>query len=150
MYETGVTVAFLLWLYGCISTVVRKNSLLEKNLNRIGKKTSLLGSDIVDVRYPKDSASKSMLKYVAVMGVSLILIVFSWLYVAVSLFAIFYSFRKDLGVPLVIKEYRWKLRNVDMSFDEIIKAIVQLEGLDESEYPRVRQEWIDHINRFKP
>lgn len=149
MYEMGVTIAFLLWLYGCVSTVIRRNSLLENNLNKIGKKTSLLGSDIVDIRYPKDSMSKAILKHVAVMVVSLILIVFSWLYVAVSLFTIFYSFKKDLGVPQAIKEYRWKLRNVDMSFDEIIKAIVKLEGLDDSEYPRVRQEWIDHINKLK-
>lgn len=149
MYEQGVLVAFLLWLYSVISTIIRKNSLLEKNMNKVGRRTTPTGLGVVDMKYPKDSSIKVFAKYSLVFGSSLLLILFSWLYVLVSLGFFVYRFKKDQGVPQSIKEYRWKLKNIDMTFDEIIKEIVKLEGLDESEYPRVRQEWVEHIDNLK-
>lgn len=149
MYELGITVAFLIWLVGIGSIIVRKNSLLERNLNKIGRRTSLFGLGVTDAKYPKPSIWVSIAKFALLIIVNLPFIFLSWGYVALVVLFYAYAFTKDIGAPQSFKEYRWKLRNIDMSFNEIIKEIVKLEGLDESEYPRVRQEWIDYIDRLK-
>lgn len=149
MYEQGILVAFLLWLYSTVMMIVRKNSLMEKNLNRIGKKISTTGIGITEIKYPQDSVGKSIVKYTLTSVLGLILIVFSWGYVLLVGGTLLYTFMKDIGVPQSVKEWRWKLKNLDMSFDEIIKEVVRMEGLDDSEFPRVRQEWIDYIDRQK-
>lgn len=149
MYESGLTVAFFLWLIGMGSIIVRKNSLLERNLNKIGRRTSLLGLEIKDAKYPKPSLWILIFKFTLSVIISLPFILLSWLYVAIVFLLYAYKLMKDIGVPQQFKEYRWKLKNMDMTFDEIIKEIVKLEDLDESEYPRVRQEWIDYIDHLK-
>ena len=149
MYEQGILVAFLLWLYSTVMMIVRKNSLMEKNLNRIGKKISITGIGVTDIKYLQDSMGKSIAKYTLTAVLGLILIVFSWGYVLLVGGTFAYTFMKDIGVPQSVKEWRWKLKNLDMSFDEIIKGVVKMEGLDDSEFPRVRQEWIDYIDRQK-
>lgn len=149
MYEQGVLIAFLLWLYSTISTIIEKNSLLEKNMNKIGLRTKPAALGFVDMKYPKDSSTKVFAKYSLCFGLNLLLISFSWLSVLGFVGFFIYRFNKDKGVPQSIKEYRWKLKNRDMSFDEIIREIMKIEGVDESEYPRVRQEWVDHINNLK-
>lgn len=149
MYETGITVAFLLWLVGIGGTIVRKNSLLERNLNKIGRRTSLFGLGVTDAKHPEPSAWVSIAKFALLIMVSLPFVFLSWVYVIFIVLFYAYAFMKDIGAPRSFKEYRWKLRNLDMSFDEIIREIVKLEGLDDSEYPRVRQEWVDYIDRLK-
>lgn len=149
MYEQGILVAFLLWLYSTVMMIVRKNSLMEKNLNRIGKKISITGIGVTEVKYPKDPIGLAIIKHSLIAVFGLVLIIFSWGYVLLVGGMFVYTFMKDIGVPQSVKEWRWKLKNLDMSFDEIIKEVVRMEGLDDSEFPRVRQEWLDYIDRQK-
>ena len=149
MYEQGIVIALLLWLYTTVVMIVKKNSLMEKNLNRIGKTISIAGTGIKDIKYPKDSIGKSVAKHTLMAFIGLFLTLFSWGYVLLVGGTLIYTFMKDIGVPQSIKEWRWKLKNLDMTFDELIKEILKQEGVDESEFPRVRQEWIDYINGLK-
>lgn len=149
MYETGILVALALWLYSTVSMFIRKNSMMEKNLNRIGRQISITGLGVSDMKYPKPTAGKIFAKQTLIAALGLPFVLLSWLYVLVIGGMIVHAFIKDLGVPQSVKEWRWKLKNLDMSFDELIKEIVKQEGLDESEYPRVRQEWIDYIDSQK-
>lgn len=149
MYEQGIVIALLLWLYTTVVMIIKKNSLMEKNLNRIGKTISIAGTGIKDIKYPKDSIGKSVAKHTLMALIGLFLTLFSWGYVLLVGGTLIYTFMKDIGVPQSIKEWRWKLKNLDMTFDELIKEILKQEGLDESEFPRVRQEWIDYINGLK-
>nr|WP_181717870.1 hypothetical protein [Psychrobacter sp.]QJS05820.1 hypothetical protein [Psychrobacter sp.] len=149
MYETGILVALALWLYSTVSMFVRKNSLMEKNLNRIGRQISTTGLGVSDMKYPKPTAGKIFAKQALISALGLPFVLLSWLYVLVVGGMMVHAFIKDLGVPQSIKEWRWKLKNLDMTFDEMIKEIVKQEGLDESEYPRVRQEWVDYIDGLK-
>lgn len=149
MYEQGIVIALLLWLYTTVVMIIKKNSLMEKNLNRIGKTISIAGTGIKDIKYPKDSIGKSVAKHTLMASIGLFLTLFSWGYVLLVGGTLIYTFMKDIGVPQSIKEWRWKLKNLDMTFDELIKEILKQEGLAESEFPRVRQEWIDYINGLK-
>lgn len=149
MYETGILAALVLWLYSTVSMFIRKNSMMEKNLNRIGRQISITGLGVSDMKYPKEAAGKTFAKQALIAALGLLFVLSSWLYVVISGGMIAYALFKDLGVPQSIKEWRWKLKNLDMTFDEMIKEIVKQEGLDESEYPRVRQEWVDYIDGLK-
>lgn len=149
MYEMGMGVALLLWLYSVIMYIVNANSLMARNLRKIGKRISLTGNT-VDIIYPESSKMVTVLKFFMVYFVfGLPLIVFSWVYVALIGGGILYAWQKNLGEPKEIKEYRWRMKNVDMSFDEIIRALMKAEGLPNSDFMKVRQEWIEYINLRK-
>ena len=56
----------------------------------------------------------------------------SWLYVAGVVAMFVYSKSKDSGVPESIRAYRWKLKNVDMSFEDMVREVMKLS----ENYPR--------------
>ena len=66
----------------------------------------------------------------------------SWINVFINVVAIIYRLSKDNGVPREVKEFRWKLRNRDLTFDEIVKEIIKVRGLDESNFEQIKQEMI--------
>lgn len=148
MYEMGIAAAFTLWLIDLIMTIVRKNSLLERNLRKLGKRTSMLGFGITDAKQERTRVWVATVKIILRILLTIPFVLFSWLYVAIIVLTYAYFFKKDFGAPMMVKEYRWKMKNMDMSFDEIIKGIVKMEGLNESEYERVRQEWVEHIENL--
>lgn len=50
-----------------------------------------------------------------------------------------YRITKDFGAPVSVKEFRWKLRNMDMNFDQIIKELMILSDTNPSEFEVVKQ-----------
>ena len=126
-YETGVLVAFLLWAYNSVMLIVNINSLLERNLNRIGQRLSWL-TLMPKQMEPEDqtrSTLSKILKYLFIVGFGLPFVLLSWLYVLVAVAAILYRRAKDSGAPQAVREVRWKLRNVDLTFDQSIKELMK-------------------------
>lgn len=131
-YETGVGIAALLWLYNSIMIIVTVNSQLERNLNRIGQRLSwvaLTPKEMEPDDLKKSTLSKVM-KYLFIVGFGLPFILTSWLYVLLAAAAIIYRIFKDVGAPQAVREMRWRLRNQDLTFDQLVRELMKAQGQD--------------------
>lgn len=145
-YENGVFVAFLIWAYIAIFLIISINSTLENNLNKVGQRISWL--TLTPKTMDSDDKStrlRSVLKYLLITGLGLPFILLSWLYVVWCVGCVFYSKVKDSGAPQIIKEYRWKMRNIEMSFDQIIKEMMKVAGEDLDNFDSYRSNWINDM-----
>lgn len=135
MYEDGLAFAFLLWAYSVVSSIIQINSRFERNLNQIGQCLSwvtftprpMSASDYTR-KWPM-----SCLKFAVIQCIGLVLALTSWLYVALFLWSIASRIWNDRGAPPAVKELRWKLRNLDMTFDDVAEAFFKAgakEGVD--------------------
>lgn len=130
MYELGIAIAFLVWLCGAINLIVSLNSKLEKNLNKIGRRQSWLtlqptAMEPSDVNRP---LWRSALKFVLIYGTALPFTLLSWLYVLAVVGPVVYRWHRDRGAPDAVREMRWKMRNLDMSTDDVIKCMLDAAG----------------------
>jgi len=139
-YEDGIGVALLLWLFNAIMIVVNVNSRMNRNLNKLGQRLSWL-SFSAKVMNRDDLTRpwwKSFLKYLLIVGFNLVFTLTSWLYVAAAVAMFVYSKSKDSGVPEPIRAYRWKLKNVDMSFDDMVREVMKLSEKPPEEFEQFR------------
>ncbi len=135
-YETGVGLAFLLWLYNAVMIIVSINSQFERNLNRIGQRLSwftLLPKPMEPEDQTRSTGSK-VLRYLLIVGVGLPFVLLSWLNVLLAAATIIYRWAKDSGAPQVVRELRWRMRNVDMTFDQIVKELMKASDVYSSKY----------------
>ena len=75
----------------------------------------------------KSSVSKKVLKYGFLGSLGLIGIFFSWISVAVAAAGFAYKVSKDYGAPQYVKEFRWKIRNCEMNFDQMVQEMMKLD-----------------------
>lgn len=129
-YESGLLISFLCQSYSLINSIILKHSLMEKNLNKIGYRLSWLTLS----PKPMDSSEvirpfylKAMI-FLVLLTFGLLAVLISWIGVAWFVGSLIYAKFKDSGVPNSVREYRWKLRNIDMNFDQIISEIVKVNG----------------------
>ena len=54
-----------------------------------------------------------------------------------------------MGAPQSIKEFRWRLRNIDLTFDELIKGLMVLEGQDLSDFDKVKSDYKEYLHNRK-
>jgi hypothetical protein len=129
-YFSGVGVAALMVLWGCGTMVIKINSLMNRNLKKVGLKMNwvLPGVDAWTAEEAKRSVWWSIGKFVLIFVFDMIFIVASWLYVAYYIGTILWRWSKDRDAPQSIKEYRWKMRNVEMSFVEIVREMWKMNG----------------------
>jgi hypothetical protein len=121
-YESGVLNAFLFWLYNSAMAIALVNSQLNKNLNKVGMRISWLNGN------PKPmTASDQQINYLSIsikvvffVLLGLISLLLSWILVALYVVMMTWKFAKDSGVPESVKNYRWVMRNKDLSRDEVI------------------------------
>jgi len=128
MYESGVFVALLIWMYGVISSIITINSRMERNLNKVGQRRSWIDGSIkmmtkADV---ERSLFASAFKFFIVWAISFFFIVFSWLQVALVAAILVYRWNKDSGAPQSIREFRWKLKNSDLSFQQVVTEMYKV------------------------
>ena len=139
-YENGIGVALLLWLFNAIMIVVNVNSRMNRNLNKVGQRLSWLYFSAKAMN--RDDLTrpwwKSLLKYLLIVGFNLVFTLTSWLYVAGVVAMFVYSKSKDSGVPEPIRAYRWKLKNVDMSFDDMVREVMKLSEKPSEEFEHSR------------
>lgn len=146
-YETGLLLAALLWVYRSIARLVIINSRFERNLNKVGQRVSW--STLTVTPMTKGDGDQSIAwktgKYLLITFGTLPLVVLSWLDVIWTVGVLAYRWSKDRGAPAVIREYRWKLKNVDMSFDQLVRETMKVAGDPESKFQQVRAEIIEDM-----
>jgi hypothetical protein len=125
MYEIGCWFAFLIWIGSLVWLVISLNSQLERNLNKAGFRLSwlTLSPKPMDNNHCKRGFLRKLGKFSVTAIPGLIGIFFSWLYVSYFVGAVLYSRFKDAGAPETIKEFRWRMRNTDMTFDEVVEGL---------------------------
>lgn len=135
-YETGVLFAFLVWLWGLAAIIINANSRFEKNLNKIGQRLSWLSymPKPMEASDQNKTFGKSLGKFLLIAAIGLPFVFLSWVQILLYIGMALYKKSKDSGVPQNVKEFRWKMRNVDMTFDEIIRETLKLNGKDLSEF----------------
>lgn len=141
-YESGFSIALLLWLVGTVNVLVRINSRMERNLNKVGQRLSW--ATLTPKNMSAGDASRStlgkVLRFVLIAALGLVSTFTSWLYVLLVVGFFAYSKSKDVGAPQSVKEFRWKLRNMDLSRDQVIKEMMKVSGQDELIFEDVRSE----------
>jgi urea transporter len=146
-YETGIFFAFLLWLYNAIMIVVSVNSRLERNLNRIGQRLSWL--TLTPKPMDSDDLSRStvskILRYLLIVGISLPFVLLSWLNVALAIATIIYRRAKDSGAPQAVREFRWKMKNADLTFDQLVKEMMKISEDDPSKFEEFRTTIVNEL-----
>lgn len=149
MYESGLFFAFCLWMFHAVNLLVQINSTLNKNLHKVGKRLSwlTLKPESLDHSHLEQSAWWKAVKYVALQVVSLPLILLSWLYVGISVVMIIFGRMKDSGRPQAFKEFEWKMKNIDMSFDQILGEIAKSQGLSEAQAHELREATLDEMEQ---
>ncbi len=130
-YESGVVVGAFMYVYFIFNLLVSINSQFERNLNKVGERISWLSMQIKpmkreDVHPP---LWKIIGKFALISGLQGIFVFLSWVNVALNLMLIAYRISQDRGVPTKIREFRWKLRNQDLSFDDLIRERMLAAGL---------------------
>ena len=146
-YENGLAIAFMLWLVSMITTLVLINSRLERNLNKIGQRLGwlTLTPKAMDAEEMNRSAFKKIFKFLFIAGFGLPFVLLSWLYVAVFLGTFIFRRSKDAGAPQAVREFRWKMKNVDMSFDDIVREMMKASDQPIDEFERVRGEILEEM-----
>lgn len=146
-YETGVLLAFLLWLWSVISAIVSINSQMERNLNKIGQRLSWLTMTPKPVAPEEANRSwlKKVLKFLLLHGIGLPFILTSWLYVVYGVGMLLYRKSKDAGAPQAVREFRWKLRNTEMTFDQIVKEMMKASDQDPADFEKIKTEILQEL-----
>ena len=139
-YEFGLLVAFAFWLWFTVAALVAINSQLERNLNKIGQRLSwlTLAPKPMHADERHRPAWRSMLKFVLLYGTALPFVLTSWIYVAYCVVTVLHRLTKDRGAPQAVREFRWKLRNADLSFDDLVRESMKASGQDVHDFDVVR------------
>lgn len=73
-------------------------------------------------------------------GFSLPWVLTSWLYVLLVGAQVAYKLAKDRGAPQAVREFRWRLRNVDLSFDDLVRELMKLAGENPENFESFRDQ----------
>lgn len=144
MYESGLLLAFALWLFSSVELIVRVNSQLERNLNRIGQRHSWLSGAVKRIEPGRRTGMlRAIGKYLLIVLTGLPFVLLSWLYVALIVGQFAWRWSKNAGAPPAMREMRWKMRNLDMSFEQLAQSLHKLQpalGLPEVPYEQFRRD----------
>jgi hypothetical protein len=146
-YESGLGIAFMLWSASIVITLVWINSRFEKNLNKIGQRLSwlTLNPKAMDAEEMKRSTFRKLFKFLFIVGIGLPAILLSWLYVAWFVGTVVYKHTKDAGAPQAVRELRWKMKNTDMSFDQIVCEMMKVSEEDPATFEKVRYDLVQEM-----
>jgi hypothetical protein len=149
-YIWGVWISFLHWLFQSVFLILLINSRLEKNLNKVSQRLSWLGI------YPKPIESidqinppkyKMIFKYVFLRLFNLFFIFLSWLYLFYLFVNIIFNRYKRDGEPEVMKTFRWRMRNQDLTYDQILAELYKTEFTDKS-YDEFKYDYEKRVKIF--
>lgn len=145
-YETGIFFAFLLWLYNAIMIVVSVNSRWERNLNRIGQRLSWLTLTEADglrrpitiycfenTQVPINRRNQPPLCPSRLAQRS------------TAIATIIYRRAKDSGAPQAVREFRWKMKNADLTFDQLVKEMMKISEDDSSKFEEFRTTIVNEL-----
>ena len=147
-YETGLLLAFLLWLWVTISAIVSINSRMNRNLQKIGQRLSWLtmSPKPMSPEEASHTTPRKVMKFLLLYGTGLPFVFTSWLYVLYVAVLLVYRKTKDSGAPQAVREFRWKLRNTDMTFDQLVKELMKVSDQDPSTFEKVKADLIQELH----
>ena len=140
-YESGVLVSFIIWFLSAIYLIIRINSTHEKNLHKIGRRLSwiTLTQKELNIEYVNKPIYKKVAKFIFIQALSFISIFLSWLYVVYFFGFTLFILYKKIDMPQSIRSCRWKLNNIDMSFDAIVKELVN-SSVEQADYETFKEQ----------
>lgn len=150
MYIAGVVVALALWIAKVVFVFVQLNSVQQRNLNKIGKRLSWLTLTAKPLKKSDIDASitlKVFKFFIIWLVIPFFLIFTSWVYVFFFLAGVIYSFYRNIGKPQAVKEFQWKLKNMDLSFDQIIDGFSQIAELSPEDTTEAKKHIRDQMKR---
>lgn len=148
-YETGIFFAFLAWAHGLTMMVVNVNSLMNKNLQKIGLRISWLNFSVKQLTHEEQIRPlwRYVLKFFLIAAIGVPFIFLSWVQVAIYVGFIIYKKSKDSGVPVAMKEYRWKMNNLGMSQDQVIEESMKAHGMPLENFAEHKAEVLADMKR---
>lgn len=148
-YENGIIVALLLYCFYVFNLLMTINSIAEKNLNKVGERHSWLSlkPKLMDSNDFDRPFIKKVGKFIFIIFWHGLFVCLSWLNVCIGVGYIIYSRYKDSGAPQAVKEFRWKLRNLDMTFDEIVLEIIKVKDWNVEDFDTVKAELIEFVEQ---
>jgi hypothetical protein len=128
-YESGVLIAFLIWCFGLIAMLIKVNSQMNKNLQKIGFRLSWVSLN------PKPMSEfdtnkpiwRIILKFLVIAFFGFLFIFLSWVQVVFFIGMLGYKFFQDIGAPQVVRDFRWKLKNLNMTMDQVIEEFMKVD-----------------------
>lgn len=146
-YENGLLISFFLYLYQMIALLMLINSTAERNLNKVGEAYSWLTLKPIPMsKYDFDrSIFRSIGKFLVIALWQALFIFLSWLNIFLFVCLTIYRISQDYGAPKEVKEFRWKLKNQNMTFDELILEIIKVKGLDKEDFEQLKAEMIEFV-----
>lgn len=141
-YEAGIVVALILYIFSIIMTIHRKYSKINRNFNKIGYRIGWDGN--TKPLYKKSSGLMIVAKILLILF-GFVFIFFSWLYVVLVGGYAIYQLYSSLTAPPEVKRFRWKMKNVDMSFDEIVRELMITQNMDLANFDEFRKECLDEM-----
>lgn len=127
LYGTGVLFAFLIWITQLVLLFVQSQSQMAKNLKRVGLRQSWEGGRLVEID-PSQGFGWKVGKFLLFAIAGILSLLLSWLCVAWFLGHYFYNRSKQKGAPEYVRNFQWKLKNMDMSKEQIEMEIQHLKA----------------------
>ncbi|EMW6422506.1 hypothetical protein [Acinetobacter baumannii] len=147
-YENGVVIGFVLWIITLIRALFLINSKTQSNLRKVGKRLSLFGG-VKDIEYRKQDKLNLILKFIFIVVLPLGLIFLSWVYVIPTIVYYLYQFYQDFSAPQKVKDFRWKLKNLDLHQDQLIRWLMELSDQNPEDFEKIKKEINEDIERRK-
>lgn len=99
----------------------------------------------LDGDYKNGSPLRRVGKFALIAGVNFPFIFSSWLYVFLVVVTAIYNFSKAIGKPQALKEFQWRLKNVDMTFDQIVKEMLKSTDEDPASFEQAREDLLQEL-----
>ena len=99
----------------------------------------------MDAENTNRSTLSKVMKFFLITGIGLPFVLLSWLRVAMLIGTFAYRRIKDIDAPQIIRELRWKLRNIDMSFDQLTKELTNASEQDSANFEIFRNDLIQEL-----
>ena len=68
-----------------------------------------------------------IMKYIFIISLNLLLIFFSWVYLFYVFVNTMFNRYKQDGEPEVMKTFRWRMRNSNLSYEQILQELYKIE-----------------------
>lgn len=135
MYEMGVFVALLIWFWKIIYAFLQLNSTKAKNLRLIGRRLSWLDFSVKEItlKYEQENIIYRLMKFGLIWVVLPFIFAFtSWFFVVFQIGIFLYRRTQNNGIPQKIKEYQWKINNLNLNFDQMVELV--FENTDQNQF----------------
>ncbi len=129
MYVAGVVVGLLIWFWRIIYAFLQINSQVVENLNLIGKRLSWLDFSVKEItlRNVNEGVFFKIIKFFLLwVLLPLIFVLTSWVYVVYVVGIFVYQKSKEKGMPQELKEYQWKIKNLHLTFDQMVELTFKM------------------------